>query len=50
MQLGIPRAYVANVAFEMLYVDGIEPDDCGIKTYIRFSDLISKVKWGSLLG
>lgn len=50
MQLGIAGAYITNVAFEMLNVDGVEPDDCCIKPYVCFGDMFSKVKWGSFLG
>lgn len=50
MQVGIAGAYVTNVAFEMLHVDGVEPDNCRIETYVCFGNMLSKIKRGGLLG
>ena len=43
----IAAADVANVAFEVLHIDGIESHDGYIKTYVRFGDVGAEVVWSS---
>lgn len=43
MQLRIPASYIADVAFEMLHVDGIEADDGGEQADVGFGDVFPKV-------
>ena len=39
----ISRTDVANVAFEMLDVDGVEADDCRVESYIGFGDVRAEI-------
>jgi hypothetical protein len=50
MQRRIPGADISNIAFEVLHVYRIEPNDCRVETDIRFSDVLSEVKGGCMLG
>ena len=43
MQRWISRAYIADVAFEMLHVNGIEADDSCIEANVSFGDVLAKV-------
>lgn len=38
MQRRVTRSYIADVAFEMLDVDGIEADYCGVEADVGFGD------------
>jgi len=40
----------SNVAFEMLYVDGIESDDGDVQTNVRFSEFIAEQVFPRRLG
>ena len=43
----IAAADVANVAFEVLHIDGIESHYGYIKTYVRFGDVGAEVVWST---
>ena len=43
MQRRIPGAYVADVAFEMLDVDGVEADDGCVEADVGFGDVTAEV-------
>ncbi len=43
MQRRIPGAYIADVAFEMLDVDGVEADDCCVEADVGFGDVTAEV-------
>ena len=49
MQRWVSGADVADVAFEMLDVDGVEADDGRVETDVGFGDLGSEVVGGGVL-
>lgn len=50
MQRRIPGSDIADVAFEMLDVDGVETDDGGVEADICFGDGGAEVVWRCVLG
>lgn len=46
----IPRANVANIAFEVLYIYRIESSDGSVETNVGFGDMLAKVIGGRVLG
>ena len=50
MQSGIAGADVADVAFEMLHVDGIEADYCCVEADVGFGDVRAEVVGGGVGG
>ena len=43
VQRWIARAYIADVAFEMLHINRIEADDSRIEADLSFSDVLAEV-------
>ena len=43
VQRWVARSDVSDIAFEMLHVDWIEPDDRGKESHIRLGDLVTPV-------
>ena len=48
MQRRVSGADVSDVAFEVLHIDRVESDDCGIKPYICLGNLLPKIKRGGI--
>ena len=48
MDCGISASDVADVAFEVLDIYGVEANNGGVKTYVGFCDGRSEVVWGAL--
>lgn len=46
----ITTADIADVALEMLNIDGIESNDGGEQTHVGFRQLITKVVWSAIFG
>jgi len=45
MNSRIAAADVADVAFEVLHIDGVESDYGHIETYVRLGDVVTEVVW-----
>ena len=45
MNSRISRPDVTDVRLEMLNIDGIEADDCRIKSHIALCDLLAPIEW-----
>lgn len=50
VQSRVPGANIANVALEMLDVDGVEPDERHVQPDICLGELLAKVVWPAGLG
>ena len=50
MDRRIPRAYITNIAFEVLYVYWIESSNGGVQANVCLGDLLAKVEGVRMLG
>ena len=48
MQCGITRSDITDVALEMLHIDRIEANNCGIEANVCFCNVGTKVVWSSV--
>lgn len=49
VQRRITRSDIADVAFEMLNVDGVETNNGGVETNVGFSYVLAEVVWRRVL-
>lgn len=50
MKVRVAAANVANVALEVLHVDGVEANDCGEEADVLLCEAVAEVEWTAGLG
>lgn len=50
MHIRIPGPYIPNVRLEMLDIDDVESDDCGVESYVCFCDFFAEIEGAFSLG
>jgi hypothetical protein len=50
VEVGVATADVADVALEVLNIDGVEADDGCVEAHIELSQFVTKVEWTTGFG